>query len=226
MIPRLRRLALASAGALLAGCTGLHERYGYGRVAPADTDIPEQDIAVVLPPGAPSISQRYRPLDRYPGLREGGAPHEGIDLFVLDGTPVLAAAPGTVADTGLSPMYGRTVALVHGPLAEAGDGGHLCTRYYHLGRIDVRAGEAVRRGQPIGRSGRSGLLAGGFPHLHFEVRRCDARGHDRGHVNPQRFWVDGVGRVTCFDPRRRWPEAPVRLTYPAPCRGIPWPPIP
>jgi murein DD-endopeptidase MepM/ murein hydrolase activator NlpD len=62
----------------------------------------------------------------------------------------------------------------------------------------VSKGDVVARGQKIGTLGTTGMLAGGIPHLHFELYRQAGRGSVT--ARPARFWVDGVGRVTCFDP--------------------------
>lgn len=38
----------------------------------------------------------------------------------------------------------------------------------------------------------------------------------------QLFWVDRLGKITCYDGNRDWIESPVALTYPVPCRGVEW----
>ena len=197
----------------LGGCA-IYDRYGHGRVARSPLD-PGLATPVTLPANAPSISQRFRP-DEVPF----DAGHKGFDLLVPSGTPVLAAADGRVSRLLLTPLFGRQVRVDHG----RGDAGHrLQTRYVHLSERLVGEGERVRRGQLLGYSGMSGLAAG-FPHLHFEVHRLDDAEPPRaaGYLDPQRYWVDGVGRVTCFDRGRDYPAAPVRLTYPVPCRGLGW----
>lgn len=85
----------------------------------------------------------------------------GIDWAVPQGTPVTAAASGTVTvarhdATG----YGMHVRIRH-------DGGYM-TIYGHLSQLMVSPGEVVRVGQPIGKSGNTGNSTG--PHLHFELR--------------------------------------------------------
>ncbi len=199
--------------AALGGCS-LYDRYGHGRVANSRLDA-TLATPVSMPPGAPSISQRFRPEDL-----PSDAGHKGFDLLVPSGTPVIAAADGTVSRLMLTPLFGRQIRIDHG----RGDAGHrLQTRYVHLAKRLVREGEGVRRGQLLGYSGMSGLAAG-FPHLHFEVHRLDDAEPPRavGYLDPQLFWVDGIGRVTCFDRGLAYPAAPVRLTYPVPCRGVDW----
>jgi murein DD-endopeptidase MepM/ murein hydrolase activator NlpD len=93
------------------------------------------------------------------------SPHGGSDYTVAAGTPVRAAADGTVALVGEHFFGGRSVFVDHG------DG--LVTMYFHLSRVDVAAGDAVRRGETIGAVGATGRATG--PHLHFGVRWRAAR---------------------------------------------------
>lgn len=93
------------------------------------------------------------------------SPHGGSDYTVAAGTPVRAVADGEVALVGEHFFGGRSVFVDHG------DG--LVTMYFHLSRVDVAAGEAVRRGETIGAVGATGRATG--PHLHFGVRWRAAR---------------------------------------------------
>ncbi|MEB3261180.1 MAG: M23 family metallopeptidase, partial [Cyanobacteriota bacterium] len=87
--------------------------------------------------------------------------HTGLDLIVTEGTPVLAAATGTVRLVEEVSGYGLTVLVDHGQGWQ--------TLYGHLFEIAVQPGETVHRGQPLGRVGESGRAS--TPHLHFEIRR-------------------------------------------------------
>ncbi len=90
----------------------------------------------------------------YPG-------HTGIDLAAPTGTTVFAAGTGTVIFAGWSNWgYGNSIVLAHGPT--------LYTLYGHLSRINVRCGQFVNAGTPIGAVGTTGNSTG--PHLHFEIR--------------------------------------------------------
>jgi murein DD-endopeptidase MepM/ murein hydrolase activator NlpD len=88
--------------------------------------------------------------------------HEGIDMAAPIGTPVLAAASGTVIYAGDQVQgYGNMVVLRHNA--------ELVTVYAHNSVLRVHIGERVTVGQEIARVGDSGRSTA--PHLHFEVRR-------------------------------------------------------
>lgn len=84
--------------------------------------------------------------------------HSGIDIVLDAGTPVLAAAAGTVTEADFAPVDGQYIVLDHGSLT---------TKYCHLSEIQVAVGETVSAGQTIGAVGQTGQSTG--PHLHFEV---------------------------------------------------------
>jgi murein DD-endopeptidase MepM/ murein hydrolase activator NlpD len=89
-----------------------------------------------------------------------GRMHEGIDIGVPYGTPIHAAAAGTVVYCGWMSGYGNLVAIDHG--------GGISTAYGHQSSIAVGCGSSVAQGQVIGYVGCTGHCFG--PHLHFEVR--------------------------------------------------------
>ncbi|WP_354306919.1 M23 family metallopeptidase [Sphingomonas trueperi] len=95
---------------------------------------------------------------------DGTREHHAIDILARKGTPVLAAAAGSVEKHFESELGGHTLYI------RTSDGG---TVYYyaHLDTIGVSEGAAVRQGQPIATVGSSGSADGGAPHLHFEVKR-------------------------------------------------------
>ena len=86
--------------------------------------------------------------------------HPGIDIGVPSGTPVHAAAAGTVAIAGPESGYGNYTCIDHG--------GGVSSCYAHQESISVSVGQDVSQGQVIGISDCTGLCFG--PHLHFEVR--------------------------------------------------------
>ena len=86
--------------------------------------------------------------------------HKGIDLAGPTGTPIYATADGVVSRADWFSSYGLYVSLEHG--------GSLQTRYGHMSRLNVAAGQRVRKGEIIGYVGSTGRSTG--PHLHYEVR--------------------------------------------------------
>jgi murein DD-endopeptidase MepM/ murein hydrolase activator NlpD len=89
-----------------------------------------------------------------------GRMHEGIDLAVPTGTPVVAAAGGTVIVAGWLGGYGNLVVVDHG--------NGTSTAYGHNTSVTVGVGQSVAQGQLIAYSGNTGHSTG--PHVHFEVR--------------------------------------------------------
>jgi murein DD-endopeptidase MepM/ murein hydrolase activator NlpD len=85
--------------------------------------------------------------------------HPGIDIGVPEGTPIHAAAAGTVIYAAWLGGYGNLIVIDHG--------GSLSTAYAHQSRFAVTGGH-VSQGQVIGYVGNTGYSFG--PHLHFEVR--------------------------------------------------------
>ena len=85
--------------------------------------------------------------------------HKGIDWGTPIGTPVYASSGGTVAKAGWGSGYGYCIYINHP------DGKQ--TRYGHLSKVLVSAGQSVSQGQRIALSGNTGVSTG--PHLHFEI---------------------------------------------------------
>lgn len=85
--------------------------------------------------------------------------HPGVDFVADYGTNVLAVADGTVLDCSYDMAYGYILTLAHK------DG--VQTQYAHLSEFLVKAGDAVRQGQIIAKTGSSGWSTG--PHLHLGV---------------------------------------------------------
>ncbi len=91
-------------------------------------------------------------------------PHYGIDLAAPQGTAIRAPAAGrvTLAEPGLH-FEGGLVLIDHGQ--------GLITAYLHQSRLDVAAGQDVRRGEPLGRVGMTGRATG--PHLCWRMKWRD-----------------------------------------------------
>ena len=97
--------------------------------------------------------------------------HAGLDIDGERGDAVFAPATGTVTEAGWKGGYGQMVEIDHG--------NGLVTRYGHLSRVDVAAGQPITRGQILGLVGSTGRSTG--PHLHYELRIGEKP------INPRRF---------------------------------------
>ena len=131
-----------------------------------------RETAKALPYGNPApgrtMTSRYgNRLDPFLGRL---ALHAGIDFRASTGEKVFSAGAGTVVAAEFSGGYGNLVEIDHGY--------GITTRYGHLSRILVSAGDEVAAGAVIGRAGSTGRSTG--PHIHYEVRR-DGRAIDPVH---------------------------------------------
>jgi murein DD-endopeptidase MepM/ murein hydrolase activator NlpD len=86
--------------------------------------------------------------------------HSGVDLAAPLGSPIFATDSGRISIAGWQGGYGLAATIEHA--------NGLQTRYGHMSRLNVVAGQHVERGQIIGFVGSTGLSTG--PHLHYEVR--------------------------------------------------------
>jgi murein DD-endopeptidase MepM/ murein hydrolase activator NlpD len=124
-----------------------------GRLAAAQgaTDTTPSTAGLIWPVNGPVVS---------PFGYRWGRLHAGIDIAVPYGTPIHAAAAGTVVLAGWVSGYGNYTCIDHG--------GGLATCYAHQSSYAVSQGASVGQGQVIGYVGCTGHCFG--PHLHFEVR--------------------------------------------------------
>jgi len=159
---------------------------------------------IAIPSGKPSStgmitsSYGYR-RDPFTG---GGAMHSGIDFKGPKGQPILAAAGGRVTHAGWKSGYGKAVEITHG--------NGLMTRYAHLSRIDVAAGQRIEQGIQLGAMGSTGRSTG--THLHFEVR-LNGRA-----INPRPFLEANTDVLKVKAIARQRAKAPAR-TQPGTSRG-------
>lgn len=156
--------------------------------APTETPAPQPTFT---PPALPNTGSNehywlHRPIPAggtvwtdkvYPyGSTRGGTlrTHHGVEFYVPTGTPVLAAASGTVRVAGNdstfaqgpeTAFYGNVVVI---ELDSQLNGQPVYTLYGHLSEIYVNEGQQVAAEEAIALSGASGIADG--PHLHFEVR--------------------------------------------------------
>jgi murein DD-endopeptidase MepM/ murein hydrolase activator NlpD len=98
--------------------------------------------------------------------------HLGFDLAATKAVPVPSSNDGVVVLARFFGIYGNTIVVDHGY--------GLQSLYGHLSAIDVKEGQAVKRGDILGRTGDTGLAGG--DHLHFSILL------DGQPVNPQEWW--------------------------------------
>ncbi len=103
------------------------------------------------------------------------AMHYGVDLAGWRGAPVYGTAPGKVVFAGRKGRYGKMIEIDHGF--------GVRTRYAHLLKISVRAGQQTTHRQKIGTVGSTGRSTG--PHVHYEVR------FEGKPLNPRKFIMAG-----------------------------------
>ncbi len=130
--------------------------------------IQSMEAASSMPAGGGSGAFRWPcsgPITSYYGWRthpifQTKRYHSGIDIAVDTGTPIRAAASGTVIYSGWMGGYGYCVMISHG--------GGLVSLYGHNSSLAVGEGQRVSQGQVIAYAGSTGYSTG--PHCHFEVR--------------------------------------------------------
>ena len=108
----------------------------------------------------------------YKGHKVDDKVHLGVDLASLANAPVLAANNGKVIFADRLGIYGLAVVIDHGQGLES--------VYGHLSKIEVTLDQQVKKGQPIGLTGETGLAGG--DHLHFAVMVQGI------FVNPVEWW--------------------------------------
>lgn len=147
--------------------------FSEGLVKDMDHLMRLQDIVAEMPFSSPIQTPRI--TSRF-GVRSDPynkrlAMHSGVDLAGRGNAAVYATAPGVVKKAGREAAYGNTVIIQHA--------NGMTTRYAHLKRMYVKAGQYVERGNVIAMQGSTGRSTG--DHLHYEVR------FNGKAINPMRF---------------------------------------
>ena len=141
------------------------------------TQVVAKGTKPLPPPQGSGVFKRPAPgrtgsYGRFGASRPGGRKHAGVDIGNKSGTTIRAADGGTITSyIGYRGGYGYIVEINHG--------GGYTTRYAHLSKILVSAGQRVAKGDVVGRMGSTGNSTG--PHLHFEIRKNGTP------LNPFRF---------------------------------------
>ncbi|MBI2962718.1 MAG: M23 family metallopeptidase [Deltaproteobacteria bacterium] len=163
------------------------------------------EVFLRQPDSAPLSSFADRRSYKHDGNLIDSQTHLGFDLASLRLSPVVAENTGKVVFTDNLGIYGNTVILDHGM--------GLFSLYGHLSSISVPVGQLVNRGDPLGRTGETGLAAG--DHLHFSVMV------DGVHVDPVEWWdpkwvADHVTeKLKSFDSPAAEPAKPASAAAPS-----------
>jgi murein DD-endopeptidase MepM/ murein hydrolase activator NlpD len=131
------------------------------RLASVRTDVDRRQALVAATPSmwpiagwiSSSFGNRKDPFTGAPDF------HPGLDISADHGAPIHAPADGVVDSAAFNGNYGNLVTIDHGF--------GLVTRYGHMSRFAVAAGQAIKRGDVIGYVGSTGRSTS--PHLHYEV---------------------------------------------------------
>jgi murein DD-endopeptidase MepM/ murein hydrolase activator NlpD len=156
--------------------------------APAEAAAPSvPSVEAVIGPNGLAVPVSGMPIERlsdtYTQSRAGGArAHNAIDIMAPRGTPVIAAAPGTIEKLYFSEGGGGISAYVRSPDRQ------WIFYYAHLDSYapGLAEGQVIERGDPIGRVGSTGNASPAGPHLHFAIHRM-AEGeswHEGTPINP------------------------------------------
>lgn len=150
-VPALAAVADAASQANLTAASRIRTSpaAGWNRTVSIPSRMPVEGIQLTS-----SYGMRTHPV------LGGRRAHKGVDLAGPVGTPIHATADGVISMAQWFSSYGLYVALEHG--------GNIQTRYGHMSRLNVAAGQHVRKGDVIGFIGSTGRSTG--PHLHYEVR--------------------------------------------------------
>ena len=109
----------------------------------------------LIRPISGTITSRFGSISR---VRSGA--HTGLDIAAATGTPIKAAASGTVTFSGTKSAYGKMIVISHGNGIE--------TYYGHCSKLYANVGDKVNQGETIAAVGSTGNSTG--PHLHLEIR--------------------------------------------------------
>ena len=116
-------------------------------------------------------------VDTFTAARAGGRVHDALDIMAAEGTPVIAAAPGTVEKLFFSNGGGGNTIYIRS------DDGKWEYYYAHLQVYapGLAEGQHVRQGQVIARVGHTGNASAEGPHLHFAINQ----------MSPGQHWWEG-----------------------------------
>ena len=182
---------------------------------------------IILPKNSPPIISDYH--SKYGvlgGSRSNPRKHGGIDFYISAGSPIIAAANGKVYGVKVKDKcVGNQFAIYFG---KSPDGKKLYATHMHVGKIHVKKGDEVKRGQLVADGGEEVQTdcGGGMNHLHFHMSKKKGTdpgswgswrflGGPKGWINPHEYWTGGKGKPECFVEGKEYPEG--LLTLPVAC---------
>ncbi len=182
---------------------------------------------IILPKNSPPIISDYH--SRYGvlgGSRSNPRKHGGIDFYQKPGEKIIAAADGKVYGIKIKDKcVGNQFAIYFG---KAPDGTKLYAAHMHVGKIHVKKGDEVKRGQHVADAGElvKTSCGGGMEHVHFHMSKRRGEGGSswgswrflggpEGWINPHEYWTGGRGKPECFVEGKEYPEG--LLTLPVDC---------
>jgi len=184
---------------------------------------------IILPKNSPPIISDYH--SRYGvlgGSRSKPRKHGGVDFYQVPGEKILAAADGKIYGVKKKDKcVGNQFAIYFGKSPE---GTSLYASHMHVGKIYVKKGDLVKRGQHVADAGDlvKTSCGGGMEHLHFHMSK--RRGTDpsfwgswrflgkpSGWINPHLYWTGGIGKPECFVKGKSYPEG--LITLPVECKN-------
>ncbi len=192
-----RKLTIISTAVVTAILTSAFWVFAYNIVNAPGGVRSAGDVVQVDPAGAPEVAiaeglvvgpaglaipvagvRQDQLLDTFTQARAGGARiHDAIDIMAAAGTPIVAAAPGTVEKIYFSQGGGGNTIYVRS------NDGRWTYYYAHMQgyAAGLTEGQRVRRGQVLGTVGSTGNASPSGPHLHFAINR----------MQPGQKWYDG-----------------------------------
>ena len=187
---------------------------------------------IKIPKNSPPIIADFKSLYGVLGgsrsFYEGTAFHKkhgGIDFYIEISSPILAAGDGKVYGVKKKDKcVGNQIAISFG---KSPNGTSLYATHMHVGKIYVKKGDTVKRGQIIADAGKEVKTdcGGGIEHLHFHMSNSTKKaggwgsfrflGPPKFWINPHEFWTGGKGQPECFVEGKEYPEG--LLTLPVAC---------
>jgi len=182
---------------------------------------------IVMPKNSPPIiSDHHSRYGVLGGSRSNPSKHGGIDFYIKAGSPIIAAADGKVYGVKVKDKcVGNQFAIYFG---KGPDDKKLYATHMHVGKIHVKKGDEVKRGQLVADAGEEVKTncGGGMEHLHFHMSKKKGTdpnswgswrflGGPPGWINPHEYWTGGRGKPECFVEGKEYSEG--LLTLPVAC---------